>query len=86
MLTVSGFIDAGRIGSESLQWAQERLAVGDEVRVRVVERPDCDPAHRRPPPDPAAVRHSNEELYRNLGRELRHEDAGPGAASDCGGR
>jgi hypothetical protein len=84
-LTVSGFIDAGRIGNESLQWAQERLAVGDEVRVRVVERPDCDPVQRHPAPEPAEVRRSNEELYRNLGRELGHDRTEPGAAPDGGG-
>jgi hypothetical protein len=55
-LSVMGNIDRGSVVRESHFWAHQELALGDEISVRVVERPDCDEPQLIPAPDPSALR------------------------------
>jgi hypothetical protein len=62
---------------EHLKWVESDLAVGDEIRIRVVDVPSADPPSRRYEDDPTWVEEQRKEYVRKTAEELGWEIAPP---------
>ena len=70
---------------EHLKWVEANLAVGDEIRIRVVEVAGADSPSRRYEDDPAFVEERRKEYIRTTAKELGWEiSTGPDTAQESG--
>jgi hypothetical protein len=66
---------------EHLKWVESDLAVGDEIRIRVVDVPSADPPSRRYEDLPAFVEEQRKEYVRKTAREFGWEIVTPSEES-----
>ncbi len=81
--TVGGLGRCVGEAGEHLKWVESDLAVGDEIRIRVVDVPSADPPSRRYEDDPAFVEEQRKAYVRETAKELGWEIAP--TSEDVGG-
>lgn len=79
--TVGGLGRCVGEAGENLRWVESELAVGDEIRIRVVDVPTPDPPARRYEDDPAFIEEQRKEFVRKTAKDLGWEIAPPSEES-----
>jgi hypothetical protein len=65
-LSIGGSVGHGKHGHEFLDWVRaQRVSLGDEIRIKILDQPDCDP--------PAAKRIETSEFVQERKREYFEE-------------
>ncbi len=68
-LNVSGQISRSQNDYENLDWIKERLSIGDEIKIRIIESSKVDPPSKRQQSDPDFLKKQKRKYYENLKKE-----------------
>jgi len=72
-LNVGGYISHAKNDDENLEWINQSLSPGDEIKIRIIESPQAGEPTKRVRPDPDFVKRQKREYFEKLKTEYEKE-------------